>query len=153
MSDSLGGVPLHPLLVHAVVIFVPLSAIASILWAFVPRLRPWRWWVLGLAAVALVSTLLAASAGETLEELVRETALVEEHAERAELLELFVWILAGSTLVGVAVDVWGARLGRARRAVAVLAAGAILISGVGSIVMDVVAGHSGAKAVWSKTLK
>ena len=148
MPESVGGVPLHPLMVHGAVVFIVLSAIASIAWALIPKLRPYRWWVLGLAGVALLSTLLAASAGETLEELVKETSLVEEHVELAEVLETFVWVLAASTFVAVAVDVWGERLGGARRAIAILATIGILVGGVGAVVMDVSAGHAGAKAVW-----
>ncbi len=109
--------------------------------------------MLALAGVALASTLLAASSGESLEELVRETSLVEEHAERAEVLELFVWILAISTFAGVAVEYWSERLGSFRRALAIVAALGILSGAVGSVVMDVIAGHAGAKAVWHDATK
>jgi len=34
------GVPLHPILVHTAVVFVPLLALVSVLYALLPRLRP-----------------------------------------------------------------------------------------------------------------
>ena len=57
---ELNGVPLHPLVIHAVVVFVPLAALAAVLMAW-PR---WRWlarWpalllTLGATAACYVAT-------------------------------------------------------------------------------------------------
>lgn len=48
------GLPLHALVVHAAVVFIPLQVLAALLYAFVPALRRYvcMWWiVLGLAVV------------------------------------------------------------------------------------------------------
>ena len=46
------GLPVHPLLLHAAVVFVPLLAVAAIAYAVVPFVRPHVRWVLALLAVA-----------------------------------------------------------------------------------------------------
>jgi hypothetical protein len=53
MFDELLGLPAHPLLVHAAVVFVPLLVAVSVVYALVPRVRRWiTWAVLGLAVAA-----------------------------------------------------------------------------------------------------
>lgn len=52
MFEQIGGLPLHPLLIHAAVVFVPLLAIGAVVYAVVPRLRRLLWWAVGLLAVA-----------------------------------------------------------------------------------------------------
>ena len=39
---EINGLPLHPLVVHAVVVLSPLAALGGLLYAAVPR---WRWWL------------------------------------------------------------------------------------------------------------
>jgi hypothetical protein len=46
------GVPTHPLLIHAAVVFVPLLALLTVAYALVPLVRPHIRWVLGLLALA-----------------------------------------------------------------------------------------------------
>lgn len=80
--DELFGLPAHPLVVHGAVVLVPLAAIGVVLTAFWPAARA----KLGLAVVAIalagtVMAFLAAESGEALEDSVRETDLVEDHAE------------------------------------------------------------------------
>jgi predicted ferric reductase len=45
------GLPLHPLVIHAAVVFVPLLVLAGLAYAFVPRLRPRIGWVAVLLAL------------------------------------------------------------------------------------------------------
>ena len=46
------GWPLHPLVIHAAVVFIPLLVIAGLVYAFVPRLRGRVGWVAVLLALA-----------------------------------------------------------------------------------------------------
>jgi hypothetical protein len=59
------GVPLHPLMIHTAVVFVPLLVLAALAYALVPGLRPRVGWVLvGLAVIAPLCTLLSKLSGD-----------------------------------------------------------------------------------------
>ncbi len=80
--DELFGLPAHPLLVHAAVVLVPLAAIGVVLIAFWPAARARLGVaVVVIAAVGTVFAYLAMESGEYLEEQVKETEQVEEHAK------------------------------------------------------------------------
>ena len=151
---ELNGVPLHPLIVHAVVVLGPLAALTGVAYAVVPRWR-WllRWPLVVLAVVAAVAAILAAQAGESLLESRPELApLVEEHEERGELLRLVAfgyavvaavaaWALGG---VSALASGRGARETRLQVPVAVV----LVASAVALLVVTYLAGESGARAVW-----
>ena len=63
------GLPLHPLIVHAAVVFVPLAALGGLLVTFFPRLRARYGWLtaaFGLeAAVSALAARLSGSATHT----------------------------------------------------------------------------------------
>ncbi|WP_395658239.1 DUF2231 domain-containing protein [Nocardioides sp.] len=87
MPDSIGGLPLHPLIVHATSVLVPLAALLVILAVCWPRFRAWAGPLpMCLSAVALILTPLSTSTGESLEEKVGESSLVEKHAELGDQL-------------------------------------------------------------------
>jgi glucan phosphoethanolaminetransferase (alkaline phosphatase superfamily) len=51
--EEILGIPAHPLLIHAAVVFIPLQVAAAIAYAVVPFTRRYIWWiVLALAVVA-----------------------------------------------------------------------------------------------------
>lgn len=53
MLTSVFGLPAHVLIVHAAVVFIPLAALAGIVYTLVPRSRSHIWWaVLGLGVIA-----------------------------------------------------------------------------------------------------
>ena len=87
MPDSVFGLPLHPLIVHATAVLVPLAALAVILAVCWPRFRAWAGPLpMGLSLVGLILTPLSTSSGESLEEKVAESSLVEKHAELGDQL-------------------------------------------------------------------
>ena len=96
---TINGVPLHPLVVHAAVVFVPLAVLA-VLTLLVPR---WRWasrWVaLVVVALAAGSVQLAAMTGDDLKHRVGGSALIETHEMWAGRLQAATWVLAALTLV------------------------------------------------------
>ena len=67
MFDQINGLPVHALVLHAAVIFVPLQAFGAIVYALV---GPWRpkigWAVALLAVVAPISTFVAKASGQAL---------------------------------------------------------------------------------------
>ncbi|HEY8473102.1 MAG TPA: DUF2231 domain-containing protein [Natronosporangium sp.] len=67
MFEEFSGLPLHPLVVHAAVVFVPLLVLVALGYALVPR---WRaklgWLAVGLAVIAPLSALVARQSGNAL---------------------------------------------------------------------------------------
>ena len=63
--ESFFGLPLHPLLVHAAVIFIPLLVIGALIYALVPQLRARiDWAVVLLAVIAPLSALFSKLSGD-----------------------------------------------------------------------------------------
>ncbi|WP_254408801.1 DUF2231 domain-containing protein [Streptomyces sp. AC495_CC817] len=143
---EIAGLPLHPLLVHAVVVLVPLTALALVLGALFPRVRR-RLGVATPVAALLVLLLVPVTvfAGEALAEQVGPVPAVVHHAELGRML--WPWPLA---MFVVAVVQWcWYRFGRAPgRAARTTIAALALLSGAGSTVMVVLIGEAGARAVW-----
>ena len=65
MFSTIFGLPAHPLVVHAVVVLVPLSALAGLVVAVWPAARErYAPVALGIATLALISVPLATHTGE-----------------------------------------------------------------------------------------
>jgi hypothetical protein len=87
---TLGGLPAHIMLVHAVIGLVPLSAVLVAVW---PAARRRLTWVAAAAAlVTLVSVPVTTDAGEWLERRVERTALVRAHTELGD--TMLPWAIA-----------------------------------------------------------
>lgn len=155
--DEIFGVPAHPLMVHAVVVLVPLTALGAVAaaWSRLARAHV-GWLVAALALLDILLVPLATGSGEALEERVTETALVEEHTEMGE--QLLPWVIA------LAVGIWGVMLLAravahrvpgpttpvwAARWVSVVVIGVTLVAAAGTLVQVARIGHSGAEATWS----
>ncbi len=107
MLDSFNGLPLHPLVVHAVVVLLPLASLGTV--AIVVRAR-WRA-VYGplVVGAALVSTALipvATSSGESLEH------QVGNPGEHAELGDQLIWFAIPLLVLSAAVVLLDRRSGR-----------------------------------------
>jgi len=154
---ELGGLPLHPLVVHAAVVFTPLAGLVAIVFAVVPR---WRWltrWPAGVTALAaLGSVVISKLSGQSFLDQRPELApLVRVHQERAELL---LWFVIGFFVI-VAAAVWMVSStsplpsGRGARDAAVSWADRVLpilvvLSSLAVIVQVVLTGDAGSRAVW-----
>lgn len=158
---EINGLPIHVLVVHAVVVLVPLASLAVVLAAVWPRARA-RLGALPVAAavVALAVVPVATSAGEWLEERVPETALVRRHTSMGE--SLLPWVIA---LAALAAALWwldgASGLRRTRgagrvqledRAVSIVAGGLAVVVALGAVVSVYRIGDSGARAVWEGRL-
>ena len=99
------GLPLHPLVVHAAVVFTPLAAALAALFALVPRWRYLvRWPTAVTTVVALATVWVSRLSGESLLDSKPELRqLIHTHEERAEQLSLLMILFT----VVVAVAVWG----------------------------------------------
>jgi hypothetical protein len=149
--DTVFGLPVHPLIVHATVVIVPTAALAVALYAGWPRFRAWaRWGPLALAAAAVVLTPLSTSSGESLEHRVGGSPAIEEHAQLADLL---IWWVVPLAVLAAALFWWhrAARPARSPRSLALVAAVLPVVVAAGTLVQVVLIGHSGASAAWSDT--
>ena len=52
MFDRIGGLPVHALILHAAVVFIPLLALGAIAYAVMPRWRPRIGWAVVILAIA-----------------------------------------------------------------------------------------------------
>jgi len=153
-----GGLPLHPLVVHAVVIFVMASAVGVIALAVRPR---WRHRFGGLlvvlSLVAVASSWLAVESGNVLTTVpgLGSTA----HAEGGTLLLVMVVPLALVTALMYGLDRWWMvnvnkhgelyRVAHQRQPLALtFVCGLAIIAAVAVMIQTGIVGHSGASATW-----
>lgn len=150
MLDALGGLPLHPLVVHAAVALIPLSIAGVLSYVFVPRWRSTlRWPLLVVATIAALSVPAAYFSGEPLRDQLglAESNAVQRHEGFAQqtLIVLFAWWLVVFVLLmrspsdGPSRRPWPPRW---------LMALAVVLSLAG-LVGIIATGHSGASSVWS----
>lgn len=143
--DLVMGLPLHPLVVHAAVVLVPLVALAALAMSYWPSFsikygKP----ILILAVVAQLSLFIAKASGEPFEE--RLGKEVERHADLGEIAPLTFIPLLILLFIRWRMDRSGATAGSAkvRRLVSVLLA----LAAVLALVFIYLTGHSGAESVW-----
>jgi len=161
---SFFGVPAHPLFVHIPAVLLPLAAIGVVLMVIKAEwYKRFRWVVLAIGFVGTLGAILAAQAGESLEEriIAKEGVAVaggwEDHAEAGETARLFAIIFFVVLALFVLIP-WFLERRAANgtpkvlpRWAAVLLAALVLVGSAGTVTTVVLAGHSGAKAVWCET--
>jgi hypothetical protein len=169
--DTILGLPVHPLVVHATVVVVPTAAAVVAVAAVWPRFRRWAGFLpLLLSAAAVVLVPVSTSSGEALEHHLPPSALVEAHAHLADGLLLPVLILGLAALAVTWIYLKEqareqpdgrlapivARIGGPGRPPLPVIAVIVLIAAVGSfgtLLQVARIGHSGAKAAWSDVAK
>jgi len=147
---TINGIPAHALLVHAIVVLAPLTALLLILCALWPAARRRLVWLnLALAVAVLVLAPLTIEAGEWLYD--REdghSAILETHAHRGDWM-LYIAIALVVVAIFQLFQHWRESRGSEPKRGLALAVGVIaLVVGVGSIGGVVLIGDSGAQAVW-----
>ena len=109
MPVGFDGLPFHPLIVHAAVVFVPLTLLGTIVIAVRAN---WRralgWWVLLLAIVTMGFTVLAKESGEALGRVIGDP---DPHAEIGDTVPIF----AAAMVVTVALLVFASSFSRWRQ--------------------------------------
>jgi len=157
------GLPLHPLVVHAAVTLIPLSAVGAVALAVAPR---WRWltrWPVAVVTVAaaVVAWVARLSGGALLEDrpgllevdLLRDR--IERHRDLGELLSLTMlpfallvllaaWSLAGPTALASGRGARESRIPALEKVLPVL----LVLGALGVLVLVVLAGDAGSRAVW-----
>jgi hypothetical protein len=170
---TVNGLPAHVLLVHAVVVLVPVSALLVAVWP--AARRRWATAAAVLAVVTAISVPLATDSGERLERRVDPTPLLRAHTELGDTMVPWVGALAVVAIVIAARQLLAARRRTASasgpgttragsadrgagRAAAVAPGGRILpvvlaviavVVAAGSVVTVYRIGESGSRAAWT----
>ena len=155
MFDLINGLPVHPLVVHAVVVLLPLATLGTIALVVRPSWRrPYGPLLVACAAVATVLIPVATSSGEALEKHVGDPG---EHAELGDqllwfalpmlvLLAALVWMDRRATVGADAQRTTSSRPSQTGtlKVVAALA----LVAALATSVQVYRVGDSGARAAW-----
>ena len=146
MFDTISGLPVHVLVVHAVVVLLPLMSLVTIAVAVRRRWRAAAPWVVLADAGVVVLAFAAKESGEVLQERLSQFApgVAKDHAEYGDLVPWFA-----VALLVAAVLVW--LTSRSARLVPVAVVAAVL-TGVGALGWTYLTGESGARAVWGDTI-
>ena len=157
MFDYILGLPMHPLVIHAVVVLVPLSALVAIAFAVRP---PWRrvlrWPMAVGGVVSGVTAFVAAESGEAFERRVvsvrqstTDLVLLSAHTtwgDRAKIACLVFMVLA----VAAAFLVRNPEVdAQPRPALEVPLLVLLVLSAVAALITVVLTGHSGARVTWN----
>lgn len=151
MFDEFNNLPTHALALHAAVVVVPLAALLGVLFA-VPRTRGWARLPLLVTALGSVAAVyVAIESGESLQRVLRlqgpTRALVEEHAELADVL--FYGVIGYAALAAVAFAL--TRRGTRTTPVTTVLAVLLVLGAAGVAFQTYRVGELGARAVWNPT--
>ena len=150
MFDLFRGLPVHVLIVHAVVVLLPLMSVVT----FVVALRrSWRqaagWWVVAADLVVFLLALVARRSGRNLQ--LRLSALLGgpvavQHGRAGNLLP---WFALGVVIAAILV----ALVARSGPVLVGLAIFLSAVTGIVAIGWTIYTGDLGARAVWEQTIK
>lgn len=148
MFDLVNGLPVHPLVVHAVVVLLPLAVLGTIAIAVKPTWRASHGWlVVGVAAVATVLVPVATSSGEALEE------RVGDPGEHAELGDQLIWFAIALLLLSFLMVYLDRRRAAGKPAIGPSALPTVVtvlavVAALATTVQVYRVGDSGARAAW-----
>lgn len=134
---------------HAVVVLLPLTALAVIAVALRPAWRPAAAPVAALAALMVVVAFVARQSGSTLQArlsrlMANGATVAADHGRLGSLLPLFAAALFLAALL--------VRLVRSRPALNVVAVVVAVVVGLATVGWTVMVGDTGARAVWGSTI-
>ena len=141
--DLIGGLPIHPLVVHGVVVLFPLFALYLIYAILKDKYVLRQSYILLMSAVISVMAFASNQSGEVL---ASRVGLDATHA----LYGKITTALAGAIfLINLAYWLLGSRLTSSFRRLARMS---LIVLSVVSLAMVVLVGHSGATSVWEKKI-
>lgn len=143
LFDTVAGLPVHPLVIHSVVVLVPLTALGLIIAVFSEAFR--KRFATALLMLLGVTVPLAFIAKESGEALAERIGITKSHEELGESLPLWVGVLFVVALVW-----WLVTRRSPSHVVRRILGGVLLVTAAQVIVVTVLVGHSGAEATWGK---
>jgi len=142
---EINGLPLHPLVIHAAVIFGPLAAITALIYLVVPSWRDrMRLPMVVMALIAGLSIVAAYITGNNFLDSkpeLKQLAQVQTHEDRAWIT---LWVTLAFMVVALTAGYFHERRGGVRVAVSTL----LGVTALATLVMVVLTGDAGARAVW-----
>ena len=148
--DTIGGLPVHALVVHASVVLLPLTGLGALLIALKPAWsRRFGIIVVLVGLLALISTVVAKESGE---QLAVRVGLPEPHANLGDRLPLFAAILFVLVTILWLVD-RGIPGNRSRPVWVMVLAVLVVIASIVTVWWTFRVGDSGARAVWEPILQ
>jgi uncharacterized membrane protein len=158
--NEIGGLPAHPLLLHVPVVLIPILSGATIALMVRPGWRRRYGLVVAvLALVALVFTILTASAGEAFRASrpIFASAALNEHAALGDQLKVVMVLFVGALVAFLGGDLEQVPEFLSRFARLLHRPGTELVARVGISLLAVIAlvwvvrtGHEGAEVAWSQ---
>ena len=161
MFDQIGNMPLHPLVLHAAVVGIPLAVLLAFLFA-VPRTRGWARWAFGLTVLgATAATFVTRQSGQALQRKLNlqpgtsaAADLIQKHSQLAG--QLF-WIMIIFSIVGVAnvllvsrgSSAAGTTPSAGRRLLDVILLVLLVVIAVMAMIWVIRVGDLGSRAVWN----
>lgn len=146
--DLITSLPVHILVIHAVVVLVPLAAIGACLVIFIPKLRPaYTPLVFATIAISVITSYIATESGEALSERV---GLPLAHAEYGERLFRLVLLLAILFTAWFLIEKRTQLQSKTKTRLTTTLKVLISIAAIGCLILTVLTGHSGAKASWGQ---
>ena len=145
LFGSVAGLPLHPLVIHASIVLIPLVAIGALVMSYLPSFsRRYGKLILFIALFAQLSLFLAKVTGEAFEEILDKD--MGNHAELGEIAPYITLPMVALIYLRWRLDRSGATVGSVwvRR----LTSLALIVASLASIAVIVLVGHSGAESVW-----
>ena len=144
LLDTIGGLPVHPLVVHFAVVLLPLSSFATIVAVYIPRFRR----SYGFASVIGVflgtgATVIAKQSGEALAARIGNP---QTHANYGNILPILAGLAFLSTVL------WYRSSKRLKSSRADLLGHVTALLNVAVIGLTFLTGHTGAQAVWNGRL-
>jgi hypothetical protein len=146
---EINGLPLHPLIVHAAVVFGPLAALAALAYVGLPKHRDkLRWVALVMVVIGFLSIWAAYLSGnnfyshghfDTFSKKIQDR--INTHQSYARTLR---WITTGFAAVTVLATWMHSRTGAARIVLGLL----VVVGAVLTLVWVALTGEAGARAVW-----
>lgn len=144
--DSIGGLPMHPLVVHFAVVLLPVAAIALVVLVFVPSWADrFGWLTMGTLVVGTGAAFVAKQSGEALAAQVGNPAAHASWGDLLPLLAVGLLVLAG---IWFFLHRQAGGAGKARSTATTIAGLLAAALAIGVTAVTVVVGHTGAEAAW-----
>lgn len=142
MFDTFRGLPMHAIVIHATVVFLPLMALVTVVVAVLPRLRRFAWWVAAADLGIIALTWVTIQTGEAFQKRLGGQ-VAQHHAELARKLPAFtIAMFVAAVLVALARKARPASpAGIATSVLSIITAGALVF-------WTIQVGEAGARAVF-----